>query len=716
MLSDHYYRATADVTAAHSAFKPPRRVPVSQGAAEALFIKQPGGVPMLWSPEETPYMVEPMDLLASRRHEAVVFVGPARTGKTAGLLLGWMAHAVTNDPGDMLFVQMTQDKAREFSKTDVDRAIRHSPDILEMMGSSQDDNTHDKMFRHGMWLRIAWPTVSNVSGSTYRYVAITDYDRIANAENVDGEGPLFQLALKRTQTFMSRGMCLAESSPGIEIADPHWRPATAHEAPPVTGIGGIYNRSDRRRRYWKCPDCSNWFEASPGLKLFGLPSEDVLLEIVREADLEAIANEHNRIVCPHCSAKMGPRSKRVLDSRGKWLADGLILTKQDEIVGRAHESTIAGYWLGGVAASYQSWRSIILRYLQGLRDYVLTGSEETLKTTTNTDQGAFYLPRHLAEAAKSSLDPAARRDESLQRYVVPDQTRVLIATVDVQGGASPYFVVQVYAIGPFREKWIVDRYNISESARPGIGDGKAPLDPAAYAEDWDLLTEKVVRSTYRTSDDQIEMRVRMTVVDSGGEDGVTDRAYAWYRRVRKQGYASRVMLTKGVGKDWLTTTAPIRESLVGGKKGAEGDIPLFNFNSNYFKDVVWAGIRRPAPGPGYFHIPKWLPQAFLDEVFHSEVRDERGRWNQVRKRNEGLDGIVMCEVACVRMGLDKINWEFAPIWARPLAENSEIVSKAERREMQANESLPTEDGSPRQEQAAPVRRISRRSSRSSRLS
>lgn len=243
-------RALADVTQAYSAFKPPRRVPVSQSAAESLYFKQPGGVPGLWNPSETPYMIEPMDMLASRRHEAVCFVGPARTGKTAGLLLGWLTHAVVSDPGDMLFVQMNQEKAREFSKTDVDRAIRHSPDIRGLMGGSQDDNTHDKTFRHGMWLRIAWPTVSNVSGSTYRYVAITDIDRMQNAENVDGEGPLFMLALKRTTTYMSRGMCLVESSPGHELTDPHWQARTPHEAPPAKGVLGIYNRSDRRRFYW----------------------------------------------------------------------------------------------------------------------------------------------------------------------------------------------------------------------------------------------------------------------------------------------------------------------------------------------------------------------------------------------------------------------------------------------------------------------------------
>lgn len=97
------------------------------------------------------------------------------THNTAGMLLGWMAHNVVNDPGDMLFIQMSKDKAREFSKTDIDRAIRNSPNVNAMLtGRAVDSNTFDTMFRHGMWLRTAWPTVSNVSGSTYRYTACTD--------------------------------------------------------------------------------------------------------------------------------------------------------------------------------------------------------------------------------------------------------------------------------------------------------------------------------------------------------------------------------------------------------------------------------------------------------------------------------------------------------------------------------------------------------------
>jgi phage terminase large subunit GpA-like protein len=707
---DHESRALHDLFSPFSAFKPPRRIPVVESAAQNLYFKQPGGIPGLWNADETPYMIEPMNMLASRRHEAVVFVGPARTGKTAGLLLGGMAHAVINDPGDMLMIQMTQDKAREFSKTDIDRAIRYSPNLQAMMGSSQDDNTHDKMFRHGMWLRIAWPTASNVSGSTYRYVLITDLDRMANAENVDGEGPLWKLGLKRTTTFQSRGMCLIESSPGIELIDPHWRPATAHEAPPATGILGIYNQSDRRRLYWQCLHCSEWFEASPGLALFGLPAEDALLEIIREADLESIAQEHNRIVCPHCSNMIGPRSKPTLNKNARWLQDGLRLNARGEVIGEAHQSTIAGYWMGGVAAAYQSWRSLVLRYLQALRDYALTSSEESLKTTVNTDQGMPYMRVELRKAAASTVDPASRKDKSLTKYVVPEWTRFVVASVDVQGGVGARFIVQVYAVGPHREKALIDRYAITESRRLGPdGNGFAAIDPARYTEDWDLITERVVRSTYRTPIDGIEMRLRMTVVDMHGEEGVTDKAYDWYRRMARLGLASRVMLARGVGKKELIYMPLIKESMTGARNKTEkDDIPFYNVNTNKVKDIVSNGLKRQMPGPGFVHIPEWAPQSLIDEIFSSEVRNSDGTWTQIRKRNEGLDGLVHCEVACLRLGVDRINWMAAPDWAKPIAENSDRMTRDERREMREDAPVDAATAPAQQPVAArPQRRVSR---------
>lgn len=702
---DHFVTALSDICLGHEALRPPRRMRVSEAVGQTLVLKTPGGVSTPWSADETPYIVEPMDMLASRRHEAVCFIGPARTGKTAGLLLGGMGYAVVHDPGDMLMIQMTQDKAREFSKTDVARAIANSPAIAAMRSThASDDNTHDKMFRNGMWLRIAWPTASNVAGSTYRYVFITDLDRMANADNVDGEGPLFNLALKRTQTFLSRGMCLVETSPGREIVDPNWRAATPHEAPPTGGGLGIYNLSDRRRWYWRCLDCHDPFEAAPGLSLFALPPERELIETVRTDDIARLSEHYNRLVCPHCGSIIAPKWKRELNRQGRWVAEGQHLTPEGEIIGAPVASTIAGYWLGGVAAAYQSWKSIIGRYLQGLRSYALTGSEEVLKATTNTDQGAPYMPRHLAEANSGRLGPRGRKEPDLERYVVPPQARFVTAHVDVQGGQDARFVVQVHAHGPHHEEWIVDRREIRFSPR-GADDAPVQIDPASYGEDWDVLTDQVVRATYRTAEDGQEIAVLRVTVDTGGEDGVTMKAYEWYRRLRREGLHRRVYLLKGAS----AKGAPlVVESWVGARKGKDqGDIPLYLYNPNLLKDEVNNVLRRTEPGPGYMHFPDWLSDRWFDEL-EAEVRTPGGSWKKVRKRNEAWDLCVAARVAKLLLKVDKIRWDSPPPWAAPLAQNSERMTRDERREMQGNPIVALAPQDPAEGQRRPAGR--RRSS------
>ena len=699
--------ALADVCSGYTALVPPNRMTVAAGAASILKIARPGGGGGYWSPTETPYMVTPMNTLASRRHAAVCFVGPAQTGKTVALVDAWMAHCVVNDPGDMLITQMTQDKAREFSKQRLDRAIRNSPKLKAMQSMlSRDDNTHDKTFKNGMWVRLGWPTATNFASTSYRYVAGTDYDRWA--DDIDGEGDGFTLMGKRPTTFLSRGMVAVESSPSRPVTDPSWRAATPHEAPPVGGILGIYNRSDRQRLYWQCPHCREHFQAEPGLGLFRLPSKDELLDGIRELDIDAFARQHARVPCPHCDAEIVPQQRTAMNAPGLWLPDGTTIDWAGRISGNPRTSSIAGFWLGGVAATYVSWETLIRKYLQALLEYSLTGGELQLMTTANTDQGVPYMSRLLAAAVKGQNNE--RFDAGMQRYVVPDEGRFLVASVDVQGGRNARFVVQVHAIGLHQEQWLVDRFDLTQSAREGFGhNGFAPIDPSAYAEDWDQIEVEVMRKTYRTNDPDKSMRIKLTVVDTGGEDGVTNNAYAWYRRLRKAGKHRSVRLTKGVSTrvEWH-----IRETMVGGKQG-EGDVPLQLLDPNKFKDLVWANLQRQTPGAGYYHFPEpkhadrnpggWLLQAFFDEL-HAEVRNENGVWEQVKKRNESFDLCCMIRAGCMMLRADTRNfWDNPPAWASPHALNSEVVvNEVRRAEADHRPAAP-----PAAPQAAPVRQARR---------
>jgi phage terminase large subunit GpA-like protein len=685
--------ALSDVCSSWQALQPPNRMTVADGAAKNFIVTRPGGGSGPWNPHETPYMVEPLNTWASRVHSGMVFVGPAQTGKTAALGEGALAHFVANDPGDMLIVQMTQDKAREYSKQRIDRMIRNSPLLKRFIARSQDDNTHDKLFVNGMWLRIAWPTATNLSSTSYRYVYGTDYDRWP--ENIDGEGDGWTLMGKRITTFLSRGMACVESSPGFDIADPNYRLSTPHEAPPVGGVLGVYNRSDRRRWYWGCPHCRESFEAKPGLGLFGLPPEEQLLEDVRNLDIDRFAKQYARVPCPICEAIIPRQEREGMNQRGVWLPDGVRRDALGRLSGTPRTSSIAGFYLGGVAATYVSWETLIRKHMQALLDFALTNDELSLKTTANTDQSLPYTPRHLVEAARGAQRPADRAIPDMPRFVAPDWTRFVVASVDIQGGARARFVVQVHAVGEHLQQALIDRYAITDSEREGPDGLPAPIDPAAHPEDWDLLTKHVVRATYRTSREGREIRVYAVGVDSGGEAGVTDKAYAWYRRLRLIGEHHRVRLFKGMETkvDWH-----VRETMVGSKQG-QGDIPLQLLNSNLFKDMVSNGLAVREPGPGYYHFPLprgpknpggWLMSSFFDEL-QAEIRNPDGTWTQVKARNESFDLCCYNRALCMILGCDRRGfWAAPPAWALPLDENSEVMDAQARRDMKAEPTVPRE--------------------------
>ncbi|WP_219340385.1 phage terminase large subunit family protein, partial [Spartinivicinus marinus] len=169
-----------------------------------------------WTTDAIPYLVEVLNCLNQRDYESVVFVGPARCGKTNALIEGWMAYVIMIEPADMLIVQLSKEKAQEYSKKRIRRTIYASPNLRDQCSSRRhDNNVHDIIFKPGNYLKIGWPTINVLSSSDYRYVALTDYDRLP--ANVDEEGDPYTLAKKRTQTFMSAGKTLVESSPGWEV-------------------------------------------------------------------------------------------------------------------------------------------------------------------------------------------------------------------------------------------------------------------------------------------------------------------------------------------------------------------------------------------------------------------------------------------------------------------------------------------------------------------
>lgn len=639
--------------------RPPRRVKPATAAAEVMKVVDGGGKVSPFRPELTPYMVEPMNCLASRQYDAVIFVGPARTGKTNALITGWLAYVISCDPGDMLIVQISEDKAREFSKKVIDRTLRNSPELAKLLSPvGHDNNVHDKTFRAGNYLGIKWPTVNVLSSSDYRFVALTDYDRLD--EDLNGEGDPFSLATKRTQTFMSSGMTLVETSPGWEITDPDWKPdpKQPHQAPPTKGALSLYNLGDRRKLYWPCPSCGDWFQ--PIMEHFNL--------------------EMRRPFCPHCSVLIDdPNLKRSVGAKGVWVPEGCHVNSNGEIEGERRDTRIASFWMEGPAATFQTWDSLARKLHEAEEVFEQTGSQEKLKTVINTDWGRPYAYRK-AETRRSADAIKDRVEEQLGERVVPEGVRCLFGSVDVQGGKHRRFVIQVEGYGEHGETWMIDRFSLRRSNRKGEDGEQLPIEPGGYPEDWDLLIEYVISRRYPLADNSgREMPVLLTAIDTGGEDGVTDNAYQFYRRLRRQGLHRKVMLVKGASTIGASTprirvTEPDSSKRKDRHASSRGDIPLYILNTNLLKDAVAASLERDEPGPGYTHFPAWLGDCgwFFSELTY-EQRDDRGRWVKPGKgANEAFDLRCYARAAAIQHGYEKIDWNRPPPWARDWDENSEI--------------------------------------------
>ena len=645
----------------------PENLTVSEVAAKYRYIYSPGSYTGPWVNETVPYMVEPMDMFASRAIKGMVFVGPAQSGKTDALIINTTAYSVISDPMDMMLISPTKTAARDFSFRRLDRLHHHTKAVGEMLLSEKDaDNTYDKRYKTGMILSITFPSPTELAGRPIGRVVLTDYDRMPL--DVGGDGNPYDLASQRTNTFGSLAMTLAESSPSKPVLDPRWSPKTEHEAPPCEGIIELYNRGDRRRWYWPCPHCDQMFEGE--FKYLVWNEEDKNGDEMGTLDKA----ETVRMACPHCGALIHPDERYEMNLWGEWLADGQYFDKKGRKRGKKPYNMTASFWLKGVAAAFTTWKKLVVEYLDAEAAYTRTGSEESLKKFYNNNLGEPYVPK----SSKTLRTPEMLQSnaESLPVKEVPEGVRFIEAAVDVQANR---FVVNVWGIMPGLpfDMIAIDRFELFHSERLDHNDNKMPLDPAAYPQDWDVLIDEVLNKQYPLSDQSGFMQVKLTLCDSGGKAGVTSNAYEFYRRLRKRNLHGRFVLVKGgsnrnaprVNLSYPDSNRKDRNS------GARGDVPVLLLNTEELKNNLDGRLSCTTPGSGMVRFPDWLPDEFFRELC-AETRGDKGWENRSGERNEAWD--LACYVIAGAISpfllVEKMDWDNPPLWAAEWDKNN-MISK-----------------------------------------
>lgn len=663
-----YARAAVVLRSGVSRIAPPRRERVSV-IAERVVSSQGSESGSPWRASVAPYMVEPMDLITSRLHEAIIFCGPSRSGKTLALGGGGIAHQILCNPVDVSVYLSSEENAKAFSFEVLHRIHRYSAELRAKISKhAGDKNIYGIRYTNGMAVSLLWPSSGNVSQRGIPLVIASDYDSVRNDQF--GEGDFYTLIKKRTQAAMTGGMVVIESSPKRSIIGREFVPQTRHEFPPTDGgVVDLYNRGDRRGWYWQCKQCLEWFEAPP-LPDFDPPEQ----EGGDDTGIEAAAASA-RVACRSCGVIHLPIDKRALQLNGRWVPDCCTLDDYGRLVGDRPSNPIASFRLFGCAAGFQSWDSLVRNHLHAMRSLEKTGSETTIRATINTDQGMPYRPLSL-RSTRDSEELRARAEWWPVREV-PEGVRYLTVAVDVQVNR---FVVAVIGRGVDGERWLVDRFQIATSlARLDIDGTAQPLAPATYQEDWSALVP-LVDTSYPLSDGSgRRMRTRLLVVDSGGAastlGSVTERAYAWWRAMYRRGHGHRARLLKGEagadGKPGVRVSSP--ESKL---TRNQGPVTLYWVNTLAIKDALDADLRRA----GKIHLPDWADEEVFAELC-AEVRGPR-RWEKIAPgvANEMWDLFGYESAAAQILEWDagawrrqvRIDWTAPPAWAREWDRNQMV--------------------------------------------
>lgn len=645
---------------------PPSRISVTEAAERALRVPVAGK----WedySRAVTPYMVEPQDMTQSRRFKAVIFTGPAQSGKSQ-MLLSVAAHAVTCAPGPVQLIHMTKTDADAWVEEKLDPAVENSPRLLERLGRARDDSTFSRKRFRGVRLGIGYPVANQLSSRSQRMVLLTDYDHMPQRLGPKDapENTPFGMAMMRIRTFMSRGCVVVESTPAFPVDDTKPAPVAAlepHRMPEVTGgIVKLYNEGTRGRWYWECPDCAELFE--PTFERLDYPEELDPGE----------AGTRAQMVCPHCGCTISHRQKvelnrRAMQGRGGWLheartfdADGrrrLVRIDDPEL----RHTAYASYALNGVAAAFVNWSELVQRYESARRAFAISGDDIDLAGVFYTDLGMPYRRPRTEDETALTVDVLRARARPLDKGIAPGWARFVVTCVDVQGNR---FEVSVVAFGEDGERIIIDRFAIHQppdaAPRAKGDDGKyRAVDPGRYAEDAEVLAELPDR-VYPVEGQDWGLKPVGVVIDFNGPAGWSDNAEKFWRKRARAGQGGRFYLSIGRPgfrqADRVWHEAPERAS--GGRK-ARG-IRLLNMAVDRLKDSVLAALERDGTRINAQHVAAWMETEHLAELL-AEQRGEKG-WEKKPgvQRNETLDHSVQALALAEHLGLARVNWEAPPGW------------------------------------------------------
>lgn len=556
-----------------------------------------------------PYQVAILDAMGNDAIREVALEKSARVGYTKCILAA-SGYFAQHRRRNQCVWQPTDDDADEYCKIELEPMLRDVPVMRkvfpEFIAKSKANTLRQKKLLGCVIHLRGGKAAKNYRRLSLDVAILDELDGFDS--NVEHEGDPVMLSAKRIEgaTFPKQ----------ILGSTPHLKGTSL--------IAARREHAELRLMFHiPCPHCEHehpltWGgrEASHGMKWTARDADSI------------------RQMCPGCGSLYDQSDYLRVWKRGRWISgDGVSINDRGEFITadglRRQAPRSIAFHLWTAYSPQTPWSQLAHDWFAAV-DKARHGDREMMKTFTNTTLGeAYEEPRE-----KTDEHALKARAEAYALRACPAGVLVLVAGVDVQ---DDRFEVAVWGYGRGCESWLVDYAVIDAN----------PADERDWMRLDDYLVDRIPHSAGGS------LAIEAAAVDTGGH--FTHQAYNFCRaRVRR-----RVFAIKGDNKagQKIKGNGTPQDVNWRGKIIKRG-VKLYMVGTDTAKDLLFGRLKLTAPGPGYVHFSRELPEEFYlgltaeQRVMRKLAKGYEFAWTPIRPRNEPLDCTVYSMFCASAIGLD----------------------------------------------------------------
>ena len=447
------------------AFAPRKHLTVSEWSdLERRLSKKGSAEPGPWRTDRNPPLREPMDCLSARSAiRDVVLMFPIQYGKTE-VAINVTGYTMEHNPGPLMVCLPTEVSMNKWVNQKLNPMIEETQAVrntLTSIKSRESANTRTfKDYLGGQLYLEHAGSPSRLKSTSVRTMIVDELDEFA-ANMTSGDDPVDML-LGRTSAFPSTYKRLFISTPQIKG---------------ISRTEQMYEKSDQRRYYLKCPHCQTEQHLQWSGLQWGADGKDPRYE------------------CSDCGT-LGTETEwkqQILD--GRWIAAN-------------PTAKMRGYHINGLY--YQiglgpRWAELVQLWLEAQND------QARLKTFIN-DRLAEPWEDPVMRAVK--LNVVSDRAESYKIRIAPYGVGAITAGVDTQDNR---LAVHIVGWGKGMAAWSLDYIEL-------MGD---PADAAVWVSLTELLNKPIER------EDGSFLAIQATAIDAGGHRTEDVKNYVRSRMIRR---------------------------------------------------------------------------------------------------------------------------------------------------------------------------------------